>query len=331
MSALQPAASVSAPTTRLIRGPFNVGAGEPLLPKGCVATIGNFDGLHRGHQAVMEQLKSVAHDVKLPSAVVLFEPQPSEFLCPDQAPPRIMGLREKFQGLRAVGMDHVLVLRFFAALSAMGAESFARRILIHGLGARHLVVGDDFRFGKDRSGDFHLLRRMGEAHGFAVERMRTFDLDGERVSSTRVRAALAAGEYDEARRLLSRPFRIHGRVIHGGKLGREIGFPTINIPMHRHRSPVSGIFAARVYGEGLDERGHPGVGYVGRRPTVRGLNECLEVHLFNYSGHLYGLRLGVELQRHLREDRHFDSIQAMTAQIQRDADAARHYFENQHE
>ena len=316
----------SAPSgqTLLIRGsriPRSDGAG-------CVATIGNFDGLHRGHQAVVRQLKRVAVERGLPAAVVVFEPQPAEFFCPDRAPGRILRFREKFEGLRALGVDRVVALRFSHALASMAAETFVGDVLVEGLGVRHLVVGDDFRFGKGRAGDFALLETLGAARGFGVERMHTFDLDGERVSSTRVRTALAAGNYAEAERLLGRGYRIGGCIVHGGKLGREIGFPTINIPMRRNRSPVSGIFAVRVFGAGLD--GWPGVGYVGRRPTVQGVDEHLEAHLFDFSGHLYGLRAQVEICGHLREDRRFDTVEAMTAQIHRDAEAARHYFENQH-
>ena len=320
-----PVSSARPGRTLLIRG--------PRIPRsdaaGCVATIGNFDGLHRGHQAVVRQLKQAAAERGLPTAVVLFEPQPAEFFDSERAPGRILRFREKFEGLRALGIDQVLALRFSHALAAMDARAFVREILVDGLGMRHLVVGDDFRFGKGRAGDFALLEELGAAWGFGVERMHTFDLDGGRVSSTRVRTALAAGDYAEAERLLGRGYRIGGRVAHGGKLGREIGFPTLNIPMRRNRSPVSGIFAVRVFGEGLS--GWPGVGYVGRRPTVQGLDEHLEVHLFDFSGHLYGLRVQVEIRRHLREDRRFDSVEAMTAQIHRDAAAARHYFENEHE
>ena len=317
-----PAGPPAPGTTALLRAPRPDGAG-------CVATIGNFDGLHLGHQAVIRQLQQTASERRLPTAIILFEPQPAEYFRPAHAPARIQRFREKFTGLRALGVHRILVLRFTPALAAMEAQAFVRAILIQGLRVQHLVVGDDFRFGKNRAGDYALLQTLGARHSFGVEPMRTFEQDGARVSSTRVRAALAAGDYLQAKRLLGHGYRIGGRVAHGGKLGRNIGFPTINLPMRRNRAPVSGIFAVRVYGDGLD--GWPGVGYVGKRPTLQGRDEILEAHLFDYNGDLYGRRVEIEPLQHLRADRRFNGVEAMTAQIRRDAQAARHYFENPHE
>ncbi|MGB0712837.1 MAG: bifunctional riboflavin kinase/FAD synthetase [Gammaproteobacteria bacterium] len=307
----------------LVRGLHN------LRPRhrGCVATIGNFDGLHRGHGTVIGQLREVAARHALPVTVILFEPQPQEYFARDHAPARLMRLHDKLEGLRELGVERVLCLRFSDALAALSADQFIERVLVSGLGVKHLVVGDDFRFGKGRAGDFHLLVREGARQGFTVEHMHTFELDGERVSSTRVREALAAGDYAEAKRLLGRPYAITGRVTHGSKLGRTIGFPTANVPMRRNVSAVTGIFAVRLYGEGVNG-GHPGVAYVGRRPTVNGIDERLEVHLFDFEGDLYGRRIRADLLAHLREDRRFDSVGELTAQIQRDAEAARAYFEN---
>ena len=312
-------------TTTLMRG---LPQPRPNAP-GCVATLGNFDGLHLGHQAVIRQLQHAAAARRLPTAVILFEPQPLESLRPERAPGRILRLREKFTGLRKLGIDRVLVLRFNAALAALDAATFVATVLVQGLCIQHLVVGDDFRFGKDRGGDFDLLQTLGAQHGFSVEPMHTVQLDAARVSSTRVRAALAAGDYPEAKRLLGRPYRPGGRVVHGDKLGREIGYPTLNLPVRRNRAPVSGIFALRAYGADLDA--HPGVGYIGTRPTVQGQHETLEAHLFDYHGDLYGQRIDIEPLRHLRPDHRFDSLEAMTAQIHRDAVAARHYLEHKHD
>ena len=222
----------------LIRGLHNMRPSH----HGCVATIGNFDGVHLGHQAVIGQLAEKADAVGLPAAVITFEPQPREYFLPEFSPPRLTRFREKIEALRRYAVRRVLCLAFNRKLAEMPAEEFIRRILVEGLGVKYLVVGDDFRFGRDREGTFEHLQAAGERYGFQVVNMHTFSVEGERVSSTRVRLALEHGQLEEAVRLLGRDFRMSGRVAHGEKLGRKLGFPTANIFLHRRASPLQGIF-----------------------------------------------------------------------------------------
>ena len=304
----------------LIRGLHN------LRPRhrGCVATIGNFDGVHLGHQAVLGQLAEKAEQLGLPTTVVTFEPHPQEWFFPDRAPPRLTRLREKLTALRRYSVDRVLVLRFDARLAAMEAAAFVERILVDGLGARHVVVGDDFRFGRNRAGDFAFLRAMGARHGFDVVAMHSFRIDGARVSSTRIREALAAGDMDTAEKLLGRPYRMCGRVAHGDRRGRDIGFPTANLHLHRRASPVLGVFAVEVFG--VPGEPVPGVANVGVRPTVDGTRALLEVHLLDFEGDLYGRYVQVDFLHKLRDERRFASFEALRAQIRRDVEAARAWF-----
>ncbi|MEJ2346388.1 MAG: bifunctional riboflavin kinase/FAD synthetase, partial [Gammaproteobacteria bacterium] len=218
----------------LIRGLHNLRARH----RGCVATIGNFDGIHLGHQAVLGQLAQQAGELGVPSLVVTFEPQPQEFFAPESAPPRLTRLREKLIALRRYAVDRVLCVRFNREFAAMSAETFIQRVLVDQLDVRYLVVGDDFRFGRERAGNFAMLQEAGARHGFPVVNMHTFMVDGERVSSTRIRTALAAGDLDTAAKLLGRDYRMWGRVAHGDKRGRGIGFPTANIHLHRRATPV---------------------------------------------------------------------------------------------
>ncbi len=304
----------------LIRGLHN------LRPRhrGCVATIGNFDGVHLGHQAVLGQLAEKAEQLGLPTTVVTFEPHPQEWFFPDRAPPRLTRLREKLTALRRYSVDRVLVLRFDARLAAMEAAAFVERILVGGLGVRHVVVGDDFRFGRNRAGDFAFLRAMGARHGFDVVAMHSFRIDGERVSSTRIREALAAGDMDTAEKLLGRPYRMCGRVAHGDRRGRDIGFPTANLHLHRRASPVLGVFAVEVFG--VPGEPVPGVANVGVRPTVDGTRALLEVHLLDFAGDIYGRYVQVDFLHKLRDERRFASFDALRAQIRRDVEAARAWF-----
>ncbi len=303
----------------LIRGLCNL---RPS-PDGCVATIGNFDGMHRGHQAVIRQVVDEARSRGRPAVLVTFEPLPHEYFGGRGRVPRLSRLRDKLAVLRGLGLDRVVCLHFDARLAAMPADGFIRRVLVEGLGLRHLVIGDDFRFGRDRAGDFALLERAGRAHGFSVERTRTYRLDGERVSSTRVRRALEAGELALAEHLLGRPFRVSGRVFHGDRRGRELGFPTANLALPGG-SPLRGVFAVRVSGAGLAER--PAVANVGRRPTVGGERLQLEVHLLDFQGALYGRLLEVAFCRRLRDERRFDGLAALRDQIHDDVAAARRFF-----
>jgi riboflavin kinase/FMN adenylyltransferase len=254
-----------------------------------------------------------------------------EVFAPESAPARLTRLREKLGALRASGIERVMLLEFGPKLAAMSAPEFVQRLLIEGLGVRFLLVGDDFRFGRGRAGDFALLRDMGreaEAHGagFAVEDLHTITHGAERISSTRVREALARGDLEQARHLLGRPYCLEGRVVHGDKRGRAIGFPTANIALHRRVSPVRGVYAVRVNGLGQESEPWPGVANIGTRPTVDGTSARLEVHLFDFDQSIYGRHLEVELALRLRDEQRFESFEALRAQIQRDAEAARAFL-----
>ncbi|OUE47213.1 riboflavin biosynthesis protein RibF [Billgrantia desiderata SP1] len=298
--------------------------------RGCVATIGNFDGVHRGHQAILDQCREQASKLRLPVTVVVFEPQPREFFAGDQAPPRLTRLREKVRLLGESGVDYVLCLPFNERLRSLTAVEFIDRVLVEGLGVRHLVVGDDFRFGCDRSGDFSLLAEEGERRGrvgFSVEHTRTFALDDERVSSTRVRTLLASGNFAQAARMLGRPYRLGGRVVADQQLGRTIGAPTANLPLPRLPLALRGVYAVVVELPG----GHrcPGVANIGWRPTVGSDRPVLEVHLFDFDGDLYGQRLTVFPCARLRGEVKFDDFAALKQQIAADQARARRYFSDE--
>ena len=305
---------------QIIRGSHN------LRPRhrGCVATVGNFDGVHLGHQAVLGQLAEKADELGLPLVVITFEPQPQEYFRPDAAPPRLTRLREKVQALRRYAVDRVLVLRFDARFAAQAPDEFIDRVLVNGLGVRYLVIGDDFRFGRQRAGDFSMLCAAGEQHGFEVVNMHTFSLDSARVSSTRVREALDAGDLNAAEKLLGRPYRMSGRVAHGDEKGRTIGFPTANIHLHRKATPLRGVFAVELYG--VHGEPLPGVANLGTRPTVCGMRTLLEVHLFDFERDIYGAHVHVEFLHKLRDEQRFDSFEALKQQIHTDAAQARAFL-----
>jgi riboflavin kinase/FMN adenylyltransferase len=289
--------------------------------RGCVAAIGNFDGLHFGHQALLGLLKERGHEAGLPAVVVCFEPHPREYFAPAEAPARLMRLRDKAERLAALGIEEMRVLRFGAELSGWDADTFIERVLIAALGVKRVVIGEGFRFGKDRGGDVVQLRRAGKARGFLVDEVPPVRIGGEVASSTRVRSALAAGRFDEARALLGRDYRISGRVVAGQKLGQQLGFRTANMRLHRRVSPVAGIFAVRASGAGLDR--HPGVASIGTRPTVGGREWLLETHLFGFDGDLYRERLDVDFVEKLRDEAHFPDLESMTTQMHEDARRAR--------
>lgn len=304
----------------LIRGLHN------LRPhhRGCVATIGNFDGVHLGHQRILERVRGEARARGLKSAVMLFEPQPQEFFAPDQAPPRLMTLRDKLRALADAGVDQVLCCRFNDAFRSQSAETFVKRILVDGLGVEYLVVGDDFRFGAGRDGDFAYLEKAGKTFAFEVTDTPTCEVAGERVSSTRVRALLAEGQLANAADLLGKPYAISGRVRHGDKLGRQLNVPTANLAMNRVQSPVAGVYAVRVNGAGL--KGAPGVANVGTRPTVNGVDNRLEVHLLDFNGDLYGRYLEVSFMHFQRAEEKYDGLDALKAAIRSDIEQAKGYF-----
>ncbi len=303
----------------LIRGLHNLRAEH----RNCVATIGNFDGVHLGHQAVFAALIERARRQGLPALVITFEPQPMEYFQPQQAPARLTRLREKLEAIRGCGIDRVLLIRFSAAFAAVEAESFVRDVLIVRLGIQHLFVGDDFRFGRQRAGDAGLLRKIGGEAGFGVENLATVIDNGERVSSTRIRESLRRGDLEQAARCLGRRYRICGRVAHGQQRGRTIGFPTLNIGLLRRSTPLHGVYAVQV--SGINPAGAlPGVANIGSRPTVDDDDQfLLEVYLFDISADLYGRHVEVEFVEYIREERRFESFDALRVQIELDAQRAR--------
>jgi len=289
-------------------------------------TIGNFDGLHLGHQAMLTRLLDVARARDLPSCVLSFEPHPREFFAPAQAPARLSSLREKAEMLRGRGIDRLHVFRFNRAFSSLSADQFIEQVLVRTLQARYVLVGDDFRFGAKRAGDFALLELAGRQFGFDAESLPTVEVAGERSSSTAVRAALAAGELEHAARLLGRPYSISGRVVHGDKLGRDIGFPTANIQLKHNRPPLLGIFAVELYG--LNGQPLPGVASLGVRPTVKGADAApvLEVHLFDFNADIYNRRVRVDFLHKLRDEEKYPDLPSLVAQIGRDVDNAKRFL-----
>ncbi|MGI9265370.1 MAG: bifunctional riboflavin kinase/FAD synthetase [Gammaproteobacteria bacterium] len=300
----------------LIRGLYNM---QPRH-RGCVATIGNYDGLHLGHRQVLEQLVTRAGQMALPSLVMCFEPTPQEFFVGSAAPPRLSSLRDKYEQLNACGVDRFLCVRFNRKLSQMSADNFIEVLLVNGMGIRHLVVGDDFRFGHDREGTFSTLVEAGRKYGFDVADTESFKVDNERVSSTLIREALEAGELGRAGRMLGRHYTISGRVIPGEQLGRQLGFPTANISLGCRRPPLRGVFAVRVDGLG---RKRDGVANLGTRPTVDGRELLLEVHIFDFADNIYGQRITIDFVAHLRDEARFDDIETMTKQMEKDAEQAK--------
>ena len=289
--------------------------------RGAVVTIGNYDGVHRGHQHMLATVTGRARELGLPATVVTFEPTPREYFEGDAAPARLMRLREKLEALPLYGVDRVVVLRFDSRMQAMGADEFVERLLVRGLGARHVVVGHDFHYARRREGNIDTLRAAGERHGYAVEEVGRFLVDGERVSSSLVREALGRGDLARAGMLLGRPYRMAGRVRRGQQLGRRLGYPTANLALHRKVVPLWGVFAVRVSGAGLVD--HPAVASLGTRPTIDGTEPLLEVHVFDHDGDLYGRYLDVDFVRRLRDERRFESLDSLVEQMHRDAAEAR--------
>jgi riboflavin kinase/FMN adenylyltransferase len=298
---------------------------EPACP--VALTIGNFDGVHLGHQAMIERVTRAARERSIASCVMTFEPHPREFFAPDQAPTRLTSLREKLELFAGLGLDQVLVCRFDYDFARVSAEEFVARILVQGLAVRWVLVGDDFRFGARRGGDFDLLVRCGREQGFAVVRMDTCAVDGLRVSSTAVRERLAAGDLAGPTRLLGRPYSISGRVVRGDRLGVQLGFPTANVRLEHNRPPVMGIFVVEVLGLGRVPL--PGVASLGVRPTVKtGGAPVLEVHLFDFDRDVYGRRVQVRFLHKLRDEEKYPDLATLTAAIARDVERAKAYFLN---
>ena len=308
----------------LIRGLQN------LQPRhqGCVATIGNFDGVHLGHQAVIRQVMDKAKELGLPVVVITFEPQPQEFFRPDDVPARLTRFREKLLVLESLFVDRVLCLRFNRYLASLTADEFVQRILVNGLGIKYLVVGDDFKFGRDRSGDFEYLQSIGPELGFEVSDTDSFSFAGERVSSTGIRTALETGDLLLAKQMLGRDYGMCGRVAHGDKRGRTIGFPTANIYLHRKSSPLYGVYSVQLHSKHPQIGGRVvnGIANVGQRPTVGGTRTLLEVHLFDFDADIYGAYVDVTFLQKIRDEHRFESFEALKAQIVRDVEQAKAFF-----
>ncbi|MCG9623915.1 bifunctional riboflavin kinase/FAD synthetase [Vibrio mediterranei] len=301
----------------LIRGIHNLKSQH----HGCVLTIGNFDGVHLGHQRVLEQVKKKALLLGLPAVVMTFEPQPMELFAKDKAPARLTRLRDKFELLEAMHLDRLLCVNFNRRFASMSPESFIKDLLVNKLGVKFLVIGDDFRFGKGREGNFDMLKKAGEEFGFEVVNTASFCVEDTRVSSTAIRQALASDHLDDSAEMLGRHYTLSGRVAHGQKLARDFGFPTANISLKRYVSPVRGVYAVQVYG--VDSQPLPGIANVGKKPTVAGITPDLEVHIFDFEGNLYGKQIEVALLHKIRDEKKFESLELLKQQIELDADVAR--------
>ncbi|MBE2896417.1 bifunctional riboflavin kinase/FAD synthetase [Pasteurellaceae bacterium HPA106] len=306
---------------QLIRGLYNL----PHFAQGCVLTIGNFDGCHRGHQAILTQLSECAKRLALPSVVLIFEPQPNEFFAPvEHTPARLMRLRDKVRFMQTTAVDYLLCLRFDRTFATLTPDAFIRTILLQKLNVKHLIIGDDFRFGAQRAGDFSTLKQAGAQYGFAVQDNASFMQGEQRISSTLIRHALAQDNLPLAQSMLGRPYAVHGRVVHGKKLGRTIGFPTANVFLNRKVIPIQGVYAVEV---ATRQGRYFGVANMGNRPTVDGLSRpLLEVHLFDFSHSLYGQSIEVIFHHKLRPEVKFASLEQLKAQIWQDAEKAKQFF-----
>lgn len=301
----------------LIRGLHN------LRPRhrGCVLTIGAFDGVHRGHQEMIRLVRARAAEIGVPATVLSFEPTPREYFARGTPPARLTRFRERYDAFVRYGVERFVCLPFNDRVRSMPSDEFIERVLVSGLGVRHLVVGHDFRFGRDHAGSIATLREHGPRGGFEVTEVPPFEVDGERVSSSLIRQALDAGDVQRAEKFLGRPYRISGKVIEGAKLGRKLGFPTANLRLHRRATPVAGIFAVRVSGAGLDQA--PAVASLGTRPTVNGRELLLEAHVFDFDGDLYCRYIHVDFVQRLRDELRFANVDDLVVQMHADAAQAR--------
>jgi len=291
------------------------------LGGGSVVTVGAYDGLHLGHEQLLERVNSASRELGLPSVVMSFEPTPKEFFAGPAPPARLMRFREKFDALAGHGIDIFYCPRFNAQMRDIAADAFMRRILVHGLNSRHIVVGDDFRFATKREGTLEHLQRAGAALGYAVEQVPSIKVGDVRVSSTVIREALWDGELEQATALLGRPYRMSGKIVLGEKVGRTLGFPTANVDLRRKQSAVMGIFAVRV--QGLPGGPKDAVASVGTRPTFDGTKPLLEVHLFDFDQDIYGEYIHIDFIARLRSEIKYDSVDELVAQMHRDADNAK--------
>ena len=309
-----------------IRDPDKISFGE----RKSVVTIGSFDGVHLGHQAILEQVIEKANELDATSVVMTFEPQPQEYFSAEKAPARLMRLRDKVETLTEFGVDQVVCLQFNSKLRNFTAEQFVRSLLVDGLGVKQLIVGDDFRFGCDRRGNFEMLVEMGRVLNFNVQDTQTIEIDGERVSSTLIRGLLEQANFAYAKKLLGRTFSIKGRVFYGQQLGRKLGFPTANMQLNRYRAPLSGVYAVMVEIDGFSGK-FQGAANVGVRPTVGDLvKPILEVHLLDFDKDIYGKRINVEFLHKVRDEQKFTTVDNLVTYIQQDVKKIRQWFAEKH-
>ena len=306
---------------QLVRGIHNIQSED----HGCVLTIGNFDGVHKGHQRVIAALVARAKLLNCAAAVLVFEPQPQELFAPDKAPARLCRLRDKYALLAELGVERLICVNFTRKFASQSAQQFIEHLLVEKLGIKHLIVGDDFHFGKNRLGDFSMLLEAGKQFGFGVTDTASCKLANCRVSSTAIRDALEQDNLNDVETMLGRPYSIIGKVFHGDKRGRQLGFPTANVLLKRRKSPLDGVFAVIVK---TNSGTFNGVANIGSRPTVNGIRQQLEVHIFNFDDDLYGQCIEVIIKKKLRQVMKFDSLEALTAQIKQDSDQAKQVLNN---
>ena len=303
------------------------------LPKdGCVVSVGNFDGVHLGHKAILQRIKNISSKLNLPSLIIVFEPQPEEYFSKGCEPARLTRLREKLEFLQEFDFDYIYVMPFVEIIASLSAEQFVKDFLVDCLSIKHLVIGDDFCFGSDRTGDFNYLSKISKQYGFEVESSKTIVMTKDnkkvRISSTWIREVLHAGDLQFAAKLLGRNYSMCGRVVHGDKRGRTLNFPTANIFLHRQKTPISGVYVVQVFG--VNDQPIFGVANIGSRPTVGDSKPILEVHLFNFDRDIYGLYVKVEFLHKLRDEKFFDSFELLQAQIEQDITKARRFFVQTH-
>lgn len=301
---------------QLIRGIQNI---QPT-DHGCVLTIGNFDGVHLGHKRVLEALVAQAKQLNTVAAVMVFEPQPQEMFAKENSPARLTRLRDKYNLLKKLGVQRLICVNFNEEFASLSAETFIEQLLVKKLGIKHLIIGDDFRFGQYRTGDFSMLNDYGQRFNFAVTDTQSYKMAECRISSTEIRKALEEDDLTTAEAMLGRPYAITGRVIHGEKNGRKFGFPTANVLLKRLVSPVAGVYAVSVM---INQEQHYGVANIGCRPTLNGIRQQLEVHIFDFNQNLYGQQIEVTMLKKIRAEKKFESIEALISQIQKDSEQAR--------
>lgn len=304
----------------VIRGLHNV---RPFS-QGAIVSIGNFDGIHLGHQHLINHLLDLSKKMGLPSGIILFEPQPNEYFNPTQSTPRLMRLREKLLALAKTKIGFVFILHFDKHLACLSAEDFVEKILVEKLNVKHLVIGDDFHFGHQRKGNIHLLNSLGSQYNFTTEQLPSYQLNNLRISSTRIRENLAEGNLKAAEKLLGRTYGVAGHVAHGDKRGRLLGFPTANLFLHRRSTPLNGVFAVKCFG--IEQEPIHGVANIGNRPTVDGLKYLLEIHLLNFQQDIYGKLIYVEFIEKLRDEQRFANINLLKQQISNDIEQAKIIF-----